>query len=256
MNRRDMLKAGGNLIAGLTVLGTATAHAGDTDSGAANRPRKKILAIGAHPDDNESSCGGTLARLAAEGHEVVSVYFTRGERGIKGTAMTEAAAIRTQEAIEACRLIGIRPVFMTQIDGGCEIVPERYQEMTDLIMREKPDIVLTHWPIDTHRDHAICSILVFDTWKKTGCFFDLYYYEPMMGNQAQNFHPSDYVDITDYEEIKRKMCYCHKSQEPLRWYDGYHMKMMEFRGMEMGIKYAEGFVRVWQGPSRELPGLK
>ena len=69
----------------------------------------KILCIGGHPDDPESGCGGTLARLSASGHDVTSVYLTRGEGGIEGKSQSEAAAIRSKEAEAACKQLNIKP---------------------------------------------------------------------------------------------------------------------------------------------------
>src|SRR5262245_53284388 len=57
--------------------------------------RLKIVCIGGHPDDPESGCAGTLARYAALGHQVTVIYLTRGERGIRGKSIEEAAQIRT-----------------------------------------------------------------------------------------------------------------------------------------------------------------
>ncbi|MBR6540745.1 MAG: PIG-L family deacetylase, partial [Bacteroidales bacterium] len=107
---------------------------------------KKALVIGAHPDDPESMCGGTMIKLKEQGCEVVCVYFTCGEGGIPGKTAAEAASVRRKEALDACDVMGIRPVFMTQIDGDTQINKERYKEMKDLIDREKPDLVITHWP--------------------------------------------------------------------------------------------------------------
>ena len=85
---------------------------------------KKALFIGAHPDDNESCAGGTMILLQKQGCEVVSVYFTSGERGIKGASLDEAASIRRQELIEACKVMGVKYRLMTQIDGQSEINAE------------------------------------------------------------------------------------------------------------------------------------
>lgn len=244
-----MLKTAGAVVAGASLLGVSACAANGT---AAGGPKKKILAIGAHPDDPESICGGTMARFAEEGHEVVSVYMTRGERGIEGTGLDEAAAIRSKEAEEACKVLGVRPVFLTQIDGAGEIVPERYTEMIDLIKRENPDIVITHWPIDSHRDHAICSILVLDAWRRVGGTFDLYFAEAMIGVQSKTFAPTDYVDITSVREKKKDSCMCHVSQNPEEWYLGHHTDMEHFRGLQAGCEYAEAFIRFDQSPSRTL----
>src|SRR5882724_5438316 len=70
---------------------------------AADKPLK-IVCVGAHPDDPESGCAGTLARYSALGHSVTVIYFTRGERGIKGSLLEQAAQIRTAEAEAACKI--------------------------------------------------------------------------------------------------------------------------------------------------------
>src|ERR1044072_5561402 len=77
----------------------------------------RVVCVGAHPDDPESGCGGTLARYAALGHAVTVVYLTRGERGIAGKSLDEAARIRSAECAPACKVMGAKPVFFGQIDG-------------------------------------------------------------------------------------------------------------------------------------------
>ena len=175
-----MLKAAGSAAA-LTILGgiplgaAAAGNPAEVGKKQALKPkdRKKILVIGAHPDDPETSVGGTMCLLADAGHEVVSVYFTRGEAGIPGKSHDEAAAIRSKEAEAACAIMGVRPLFMNQIDGSTEVNADRYREMRELIEQEKPDVVITHWPIDSHRDHAVCGILVLDAWRRLDRCFEL-----------------------------------------------------------------------------------
>jgi LmbE family N-acetylglucosaminyl deacetylase len=206
---------------------------------------KKVLVIGAHPDDPETMCGGTMIKLREMGVEVVSVYLTGGEAGIQGKTHAESRTIRTAEATKACEVMGVRPVFMTQIDGNAEVNKARYAEMKALIEAEKPDMVITHWPIDSHRDHRVCSILVYDAWRQTGYTFDLYYGEVMTGLQTQTFAPNHWVNITEQHEQKVKAYYCHKSQDmPVvqEWHDA----MEKLRGMECHTKYAEAFTKqVW-----------
>src|SRR5437016_407107 len=70
--------------------------------------RVKVVCVGAHPDDPESGCGGTLARYVDAGHRVTVVYLTRGEGGVRGKSQAEAARIRTAEAEAACKILGAR----------------------------------------------------------------------------------------------------------------------------------------------------
>ena len=208
---------------------------------------KKVLVIGAHPDDPESMCAGTMLKLKAMGAEVVAVYLTSGEAGIVGKTHEQARTIRQAEARKACEVLGVRAVFLTQTDGNAEVNKERYAEMKALIEAEKPDMVITHWPIDSHRDHRVCSILVYDAWRMTGRGFDLYYSEVMTGMQTQNFTPTLWVDITDYRDKKIEAYLCHESQEIDGVIKEYHDTMERMRGMECQAKYAEAFVQqLWK----------
>ena len=208
---------------------------------------KKVLVIGAHPDDPESMCAGTMLKLKAMGAEVVAVYLTSGEAGIVGKTHEQARTIRQAEALKACEVLGVRAVFLTQTDGNAEVNKERYAEMKALIEAEQPDMVITHWPIDSHRDHRVCSILVYDAWRMTGRGFDLYYSEVMTGMQTQNFTPSLWVDITDYRDKKIEAYLCHESQELEGAVKEYHDTMERMRGMECQTKYAEAFVQqLWK----------
>ena len=206
---------------------------------------QKVLVIGAHPDDPETGCGGTIALLKEKGYDVVCVYLTKGERGIPGKSLDEAAAIRTKESEESCKILGVRHIFLTQIDGATEVNAQRYEEMLSLIKQENPDIVFTHWPVDGHRDHRVCSILTYDAWRRSGYSFELYYYEVMSGTQTQMFNPTIYVDISSVQEIKLKSCYAHKSQfvDQEDVMKGWHIPMQNFRGIESQTIAAEAFVK-------------
>ena len=239
MNRREALKAAGSAAA-LTILGGIPLSSKEKT---APSEKKKILVIGAHPDDPETGAGGTICLLTRAGHDVVCVYLTRGEAGIRGKTHAEAAAIRVAESERACAVTGARHIFMDQIDGSTEINLDRFREMRELLEREKPDVVLTHWPIDGHRDHAVCGLLVVDAWRRLGRCFDLYYFEVMTGTQTQLFHPTDWVDITSVLEQKHKACYCHESQQLEEVMRDWHEPMERFRGIECRRTAAEAFVR-------------
>jgi LmbE family N-acetylglucosaminyl deacetylase len=135
---------------------------------AASPKRLKVVVVGGHPDDPESGCGGTMARLADLAHEVVALYLTRGEHGVPGKTNQQAAAIRTAEARKACAILKARPAFAGQIDGATEINPARFDAFAEILLGEKPDLVFTHWPVDTHRDHRAASLLTYDAWLKSG----------------------------------------------------------------------------------------
>lgn len=242
MNRRKMLLMTGAGILGTSLLGAKNITNDNSATKSSKKP--KALIIGAHPDDPETGCGGTILQLKKNGYDVIAVYMTKGERGIQGKNLDEAAEIRVQEAINACKILEIKPIFMSQIDGNTEINKERYLEMRNLIKSENPDIVFTHWPIDSHPDHRVCSLLVYDAWRRLDYSFELYYFEVMSGTQTQLFQATDYVDISNVAEQKRIACYCHKSQEIQPLYEKWHDAMENFRGLEFRCEKAEAFIHL------------
>lgn len=249
ISRRSLLKSLG-LVTGSSLIGLPIFAQKENEESISKK--LKIVVIGAHPDDAETFCGGTMALMAQAGHEVVSAYLTRGEAGIDEMSYDEAARIRTDEALKACKLLKARPEFIGQIDGSCEINKSRYKEMHVFLEKENPDIVFTHWPIDTHRDHRICSILVLDYWIYSGRKFELYYGEVMTGSQSQNFTPTEYVDISKVIKIKHDACFVHKSQKMEEEYPLYHGRMEVFRGMEYNCEYAEAFVKHFQSSAQRI----
>jgi LmbE family N-acetylglucosaminyl deacetylase len=254
ISRRNLLRDT-VAMAGAATLGLPLAEVADAGKSAeAEQPTRKLKVVvaGAHPDDPESGCGGTIARYADLGHDVVVIYLTRGEAGISGKSHQEAASIRTAEAQKACEVLKARPVFAGQIDGSTEVSPARYADFRKLLEAERPNLIFTHWPVDTHPDHRAASLLVYDAWLRSGKRFALYYFEVLTGSQTQLFAPSLYVDITATESRKRSACYAHVSQQPDEWYP-HHDQMNRFRGFEARTKFAEAFVRHVQNREVALP---
>jgi LmbE family N-acetylglucosaminyl deacetylase len=207
----------------------------------------KIVIAGGHPGDPEYGCGGTAALYTDMGHEVVFLYLNRGEGGIEGKSGSEAAAVRTAEALSACRMLNTRAVFASQIDGQAIVDASHYDEFYRILESEQPDIIFTQWPIDNHRDHRAISTLVYDAWLKLGKsptskHPDLYYYEVSDGEDTFMFSPTYYVDITAVEARKRAACYVHVSQSPDMFYS-LQEQISKFRGIERGCKHAEAFIR-------------
>ena len=89
---------------------------------------------------------------------------------MKGKAPKETAALRTAEAEKACAILKARPLFAGQTDGSTEVNAARYDEFAKLLGTEKPDVVFTHWPVDSHRDHRVTSLLVYDGPKWIGVY--------------------------------------------------------------------------------------
>jgi LmbE family N-acetylglucosaminyl deacetylase len=216
----------------------------------------KIVCTGGHPDDPESGCAGTLARFTALGHHVSILYLTRGEAGIGGKSHDEAAAIRTVECENACRILGAKPLFAGQIDSAAYIDKDAVASFGKIMAVEDPDIVFAQWPIDTNLDHQVGSILTYRAWLAARGRFELYYYEVDLGGQTMGFHPTDYVDVTMVRETKKAALFAHRSQDGERIYRVYHSVMENFRGRETGCTAAEAFVHLARlHHASRLPGM-
>lgn len=250
ITRREML--GRSSVVAASLGAALPIAAASSESGGENR-KLNIVVVGGHPDDPESGCGGTVALYSDQGHNVAILYLTRGEAGIPGKSTQQAATIRTAECEKACAILKARPIFAGQIDGETELNPARYANFRKILEAENPDIVFTHWPIDSHRDHRVASLLTYDAWIEGGRKFDLYYFEVNQGEQTQVFHPTDYVDISQSASRKQAACFAHVSQQPASTFWPQHERMAHFRGIECGVEVAEGFVRHCQNRETEVP---
>jgi len=222
----------------------------------------RILAVGAHPDDLELLCGGTLAKYSSKGYKVFMAHLCNGNMGGKNISPEELTEIRDKESRKAASIINAE--VLGPIAGDLDLYPTKEMriEVIDIIRYAKPDIIITHSPDDYMPDHTTTSKLVFDAaftatlpnYKTKYPFWEkitpIFYMDTVVGLK---FNPTYYVDITDFFEIKKKMLLCHESQ--YKWIKGHHLSdpvnlietMGKFRGLQCGVMYAEGFVieNVW-----------
>jgi LmbE family N-acetylglucosaminyl deacetylase len=220
----------------------------------APQPRKlKVIVAGGHPGDPEYGCGGTVARYAELGHEIVLLYLNRGGGGSPKLPAGELAALRTAEAKRACEILKARPAYAGQLDGKPVVDAAHSEEFRKILEAERPDVVFTQWPIDNHPDHRATSMLTYDAWQHMGKSFAFYYYEVSDGEDTLMFSPTHYIDISSVEKLKRAACYAHASQTPDRFY-ALQAEVARFRGIESGHAQAEAFVRHAQTAVDLLPG--
>lgn len=228
MNRREMLTG---VLAGAIAVEAA---AQDPASPASQGTKSKIIVTGGHPGDPEYGCGGTIARLTSLGHEVVLLYLNDG-------AWETSAAIRVAEAKKACDILRARPVYANQTNGHAIVDNDHYHAFQSILEKEKPDAVLTHWPIDNHPDHRAIANLTFEAWKQLKRRFALYYYEVSDGDHTTQFPvPTHYVDTSATSDTKKAACYAHASQNPDYFYQ-LQDTVAAFRGLQSGFKRAEAY---------------
>lgn len=178
-----------------------------------------ILAFGAHPDDVELGCAGTLAKEISLGKKVGIVDLTQGELGTRGSA-----EIRHQEATKAKKILGVSIRENLQMRDGFFVNDEVHQlQVIQILRKYKPEIVLCNAVDDRHIDHAKGSKLVSDSCflsglQKIATTLDglnqeawrpkvVYHYI-----QWKNIAPDFVVDITGFMEVKMKAIMAYDSQ--------------------------------------------
>lgn len=173
-----------------------------------------VLAIAAHPDDVELTCGGTLARLKASGYRFGIVDLTSGEMGTRGTA-----ELRAEEARKAAEILGAE--FRETLDlgdGGLRSGRDEELAVIDVIRREKPRLVLTAYPEDRHPDHRRAGRVVTDASFYAGLRKLETAHPAHRPQQTLYFstflpHPPQFVvDVTPYIEIRRAAMRAFQSQ--------------------------------------------
>ena len=219
-----------------------------------------VLAIGAHPDDVELGCGGTLAKLISEGKKVAIVDLTQGELGTRGTNFT-----RAEEAAVASKILGISFRENLKMKDGFLQNSEEYQmQIVKMIRKYQPEIVLSNAIDDRHPDHAKASKLVSDacflsglvkietvsegenqqTWRPKHIFNYI---------QWKNITPDFVVDVTDFMQKKIDACLAYKTQfydpkstepmTPIATKD--FLESLTYRAQDLGrlsgVDFAEGF---------------
>ena len=217
----------------------------------------RVLAVGAHPDDLEILCGGTLARFVQDGHEVVMCNATLGDRGTFEHTSEEIARIRLHEARRAAELAGATHVTLGFSDGEVHAGDDDQRTaVIDLVRDVRPDLIITHSTGDYMSDHDETSKLVFDCsfhatlpLLQTGRPYyetvtPMYFMDTVMG---LGFQPIEYVDVTSTIETKVAMLEAHATQLTwLRDHDGIDIveqmrAVTRFRGLQCRVQYAEGF---------------
>jgi N-acetylglucosamine malate deacetylase 1 len=225
---------------------------------------KTILAIGAHPDDIEILCAGTLALLHEKQWQVEFATMTPGDCGSTTLSREKISRIRKAEAAKSAKVLGSNYHCMECDDIFITYDRSTLLKVIKLIRQVRPTIVLTMSPQDYMIDHEMTSAVV-----RTACFSAgigniktrgaepfmkmpyLYYFDPIEGKDilGVEIKASTIVNITSTMNIKEKMFRCHESQQS--WLQAHHeiddyinsslKRLSAKRGKEIGVAFAEGF---------------
>jgi len=190
-----------------------------------------VLAVGAHPDDLELGCSGTLALHKMNGDKVYYLTLTRGEA-------SGDPEERVKESKKAAELIGVDGLFFggledTKIHDGIETITI----IEDIINKVRPDIVYTHTVRDTHQDHRNAAHATLSAARR--CKKVLMYEGPAT---LRDFVPQVFVDIERAFEIKKRVTRVFGSQTKKYYLAAEAVEgLARHRGYQCGLKVAEAF---------------
>ena len=193
-----------------------------------------ILAIGAHPDDIEFGCGGTIIKYTERGHRLFLHIMTEGGFGAETTTR-----VQEQEASKA--ILGAKDIFWGGYEDTHLVVDiELIGKIERIIKKVKPDFIFCNFPDDTHQDHRHLSQAVMSA---TRYIRNVLFYE---GPTTQNFKPHVFVDISDTLNKKIEALKAHKSQVMKTNIEDLSIvevarSSANFRGIQGRVKYAEAF---------------
>lgn len=194
-----------------------------------------ILAIGAHPDDIEIGCGGTLIKYSQEGHQVYLLVATHGELGGEGF-------VRTEELRRSAEIMGATDLFTFDYpDTQLPLDKELIARIEEVIKVVSPEVIFVHYFDDTHQDHRTLSQA---TTSATRYIKNVLFYEVPT---TQNFAPTVFIDIDDALGEKIACLEAHTSQVTKTNIEGLTIvdiarAAAHFRGIQSRVKNAEGFV--------------
>lgn len=193
-----------------------------------------ILAIGAHPDDIELGCGGTLVKHVAAGHTVTMLIITIGETGPGDVSQRRA------EQEEAARVMGVANVVFGEFPDGTVSNHELgLVHLIESVCREhKISTVYTHSPQDAHQDHRAVALA---SWGACRAVPQVLQYD---SPSSIGFDPTVYVDITDTLDKKISALMCHISQVKDSAMASPHLVRTQagYRGHHARVEAAEAFM--------------
>jgi len=193
---------------------------------------KVILAVGAHPDDIELGCGGTLCQATRNGAKVIVVYLTKGE-------LSGDAEVRVKESLDAFSVLGVKEVYFGDFPDA-EIPNSRktIDFLEQFQIKYTPDIVLTHTTNDIHQDHRQVGWLSISAFRNVP---KMLAYETPRVNPS-TYSPTYFVDISNCVKEKWEALRCHVSQQAKRYLTYESMiNLASFRGRQVGLADAEAF---------------
>jgi LmbE family N-acetylglucosaminyl deacetylase len=232
-----------------------------------------IIFFGAHPDDLEILCGGTILECIARGHTVWMAVATNGNVGSPTLSQNQIAEVRRGEAEAAAEALGAAGLIWMDEDDEFLFDDKRTRlKFVDAMRQARADVMVTHSPGDYHPDHIACSKLATDARILSAVRLietehphlsvspELFYMDSVAGI---GFTPQFYVDVTEHTPRKLAALAKHASQNS--WVKSIFNQdigdlvktQSAFRGLQAGVTHAEAFAQpaYWPRKLVSLPFL-
>jgi len=204
--------------------------------------RRNILAVGAHADDVEIGCGGTVAMHVKKGDDVTILVMAESSYTYHdGTVLRTVDESKIEEK-SAAKVLGARLINLGFENKSVPYSVKSVEAINKVIDEYSIDTIYAHWYHDTHQDHRRTTQSVFSAGRYV---HNILMYEPEYpaGRSYLGFRNQYYVDITSTLELKMNALACHESQ--VKKYGDMFLEAVEararHRGYEIGSKYAECF---------------
>ena len=203
-----------------------------------------ILAIGAHFDDIELGCGGTIAKHIKKGDKViVFVATTSGFKDHKGK-LVRSNKVALKEGLQAMKILGVKDF----VQGNFETLKVEFNEelnktIINLVKKYKINTVYTHWDGDIHHDHIVVAKASLHSCRHVK---NIFMYRSNWYQSTEYFNANCFVDITNFWKIKKKSIQCHKSElkrTHRKWISFFYNEALN-AGQKIGVKLAETFLVV------------
>lgn len=203
----------------------------------------RIIAIGAHLDDIELACGGTLAKAVQGGAAVKMVVLSPSGYTYHDGRVMRQADEALAEGRQAAAVLGVDDLSV--LDWPAKDIPyhsEVVEPLDRLITDFGPDLIFGHWPFDTHQAHQSTSL---STISAARYFNSILLYEPITpsGRSYVAFRPQVYSDISGFIDQKIESLKAHRTEYEKygeRWLEAVRARA-NHRGFEMGVEFAEAF---------------
>lgn len=203
---------------------------------------QNILIIGAHYDDAELGCGGTAAKLAANGNNVYKLTLTNNVTKFVQMNINVEYEKSVKESALACKILGVHEITDFEPVECCQLFynTEIMQKVEDIFYKYKIDTVFMHYTDDLNQDHISASKISVTASRHCD---NVFMYQSNLYILPNPFTPTFFVDISDYIEKKREAL-CQYTGDHNRFHALFetNIERNHVWGYANHVQYAEGFV--------------